>query len=77
MALVAAFHELEIPKEPRGRYHRFVIDVDMDAVREYVLGAGTSIQPWPGVVIDEMVELLTEWASTGAVSSSYFKGIDP
>jgi hypothetical protein len=53
----------EIPKESRGRITRFVIDVDTDAVADYVMfDANDSSAPWPVAIISEMVDELSEWA---------------
>lgn len=62
MDLIARFEECEIPKEPHGRYHRFVIDIDMDAVRDYVMYS-TGDVAWPVEVVDELIDRWLEWAA--------------
>ena len=61
MNLIANITETEIPKGERGRLHRFTIDVDMDAVGEYVL-TGPGDMPWTLKLMHELSDGLMDFA---------------
>jgi len=65
MKLVRAFQATEHPKpgEYGGRITRFTIDVDIDAVHDYIFyESKAKDEPWPVAVVDEIIEQMTEWA---------------
>jgi hypothetical protein len=58
-----------IPREPVGKYTRLVIDIDDYAVRDYIaFDAKGSSDPWPLKVIQELADVLMEWAGSEEIS---------
>lgn len=73
MNLIASITETEIPKGERGRLHRFVIDVDMDAVAEYVLN-GPGENSWVQKLLHEMADNVGDFAQRESMQLRIFAG---
>lgn len=74
MQFVARYSEIALPKEDgRGSYHRFTIDVDMEAVRDHILH-GRGGTPWSTMVIDEMLEAINRSAREAELSARLMSG---
>lgn len=58
---------------PYGRIERFVIDVDMNAVREYVM-TGQGAEPWPDAVFGEILDSLYKMAQGVQFLETYKAG---